>query len=103
MPACVDEHPVLAAAHQSHEDELAIVGVIYQDSEADAEAFLSRYGDAGYAHLVDGGGSLAIDYGVTGPPESYFVDADGIVQDKQFGPLTDELMADRLASVGVEP
>ncbi|MGZ8482147.1 MAG: redoxin family protein [Candidatus Limnocylindria bacterium] len=99
IPACVAEHPVLASAHELHGEEVAIVGVLYQDSPADAEAFLARYGDAGYPHLIDEGGRLAIEYGVTGPPETFFVDANGIVRDKQFGPLTDELMADRLGTI----
>ena len=96
---CVDEHPVLADAHES--DGVTIVGVLYQDDPADAEEFLARYGDAGYANLIDVNGSLAIDYGVTGPPETYFVDAGGIVRAKQFGPLTDELMTEKLATIGV--
>lgn len=99
IPACVDEHPVLAAAHDRHGDELTIVGVLYQDEPADAEAFLARYGDAGYDHVVDPDGRLAIDFGVTGPPETFFVDADGLVRYRQFGPLTDETMADRLALI----
>ena len=89
IPACVDEHPVLAAAHERYGDELEIVGVLYSDEPGDAEGFLARYGDAGYPHLVDPDGRLAIEFGVTGPPESYFVDADGILRAKQFGPLTD--------------
>ncbi|MGH2444444.1 MAG: redoxin family protein [Candidatus Limnocylindria bacterium] len=101
IPACVDEHPVLAATHDASGDELAIVGVLYQDAPADAEDFLARHGDAGYAHVEDSGGRLAIDFGVSGPPETFFVDADGIVRDKQFGPLTDALMDERLASIGV--
>lgn len=100
IPACVDEHPVLAAAHETSTDGgLAVVGVLYNDRPADAEAFLDRYGDAGYPHLIDPDGRLAIDFGVTGPPETFFVDADGIVRDKQFGPLTDALMADRLSTI----
>lgn len=99
VPACVDEHPVLAAAHERYGDEIAIVGVLYQDEPASAGTFLARYGDAGYAHVNDDAGRLAIDYGVTGPPETFFVDADGIVRDKQFGPLTDALLAERLASI----
>ena len=99
IPACVDEHPVLAAAHERFGDELAIVGVLYEDEPIDATGFLARYGDAGYPHLLDPGGRLAIEYGVTGPPESYFVDAEGIVRAKQFGPLTDALMVERLATV----
>ncbi len=99
VPACVDEHPVLAAAHDSYGDEVVIVGVLYQDDPAAARAFLDRYGDAGYVHVIDAAGSLAIDFGVTGPPETFFVDADGIVRARQFGPLTDELMARHLDAV----
>lgn len=102
IPACVDEHPVLASAHESYGDDLVVVGVLYQDAPADAEGFLARYGDAGYANVVDPTGRLAIEYGVTGPPETFFVDANGIVRDKQFGPLTDGLMAQRLASIGID-
>jgi cytochrome c biogenesis protein CcmG/thiol:disulfide interchange protein DsbE len=99
IPACVDEHPVLAAAHEGHGEDLVVVGVLYQDEREPARAFLDRYGDAGYAHLVDPDGRLAIEFGVTGPPETFFVDAGGTVRAKQFGPLTDELMSERLASI----
>jgi cytochrome c biogenesis protein CcmG/thiol:disulfide interchange protein DsbE len=99
VPACVDEHPVLAAAHERHGEDVVFVGVLYQDDPADAESFLARYGDAGYANVNDEAGRLAIDFGVTGPPETFFVDAGGIVRDKQFGPLTDALLAQRMASI----
>ena len=99
IPGCVDEHPILAEAHERHGDDLVIVGVLYQDAPADARDFLARYGDAGYPHVVDESSRLAIEYGVSGPPETFFVDADGIVRDKQFGPLSDDLMADRLGAI----
>ena len=79
-----------------------MVGVLYQDRPEDARAFLARYGATGYGHVIDDGGRLAIDYGVTGPPESFFVDADGIVRAKQFGPLDEELMDERLAAIGLD-
>jgi cytochrome c biogenesis protein CcmG/thiol:disulfide interchange protein DsbE len=99
IPACVDEHPVLAAAHDRYGDQVAVVGIVYNDEPADAEGFLARYGDAGYPHLVDADGRLAIEFGVTGPPETYFVDADGILRDKQFGPLTSALLTQRMATI----
>jgi cytochrome c biogenesis protein CcmG, thiol:disulfide interchange protein DsbE len=98
IPACVDEHPVLAAAH---EDGVVVVGVLYQDEPGDAQGFLDRYGDAGYEHLLDDRGTLAIEYGVTGPPETFFVDAGGIVRSRQWGPLTEASMDEHLA--GIEP
>jgi len=100
---CVDEHPVLTGTRAELGDDLAMVGVLYQDATADADAFLTRYGDTGYSHVTDPDGRLAIDYGVTGPPETFFVDAAGIVRDRQFGPLTRALMEERLASIGVTP
>lgn len=99
IPACIDEHPVLAAAHDRYGEDVAIVGVLYNDATSDAEGFLATYGDAGYPHLIDPEGRLAIEYGVTGPPETFFVDAAGILRAKQFGPLTEQLMAERLATI----
>jgi cytochrome c biogenesis protein CcmG, thiol:disulfide interchange protein DsbE len=88
IPACVDEHPVLLEARDRYGERLAIVGVLYQDSRADALDFLARYGDGGWPSLIDADGRLAIEYGVTGPPETYFVDANGIVRARHFGPMT---------------
>ncbi len=97
---CVDEHPVLADAFES--TGVTIVGIVYQDETANARAFLSEHGDAGYPHVVDEEGRAGIDFGVTGPPETFFVDANGIIRAKQFGPLTTEAMAEHLAAIGVE-
>jgi cytochrome c biogenesis protein CcmG/thiol:disulfide interchange protein DsbE len=99
VPACVDEHPVLAAAQERYGDEVTIVGVLYQDDPASAEGFLARYGDAGYVHVNDDAGRLAIDYGVTGPPETFFVDADGIVRTREWGPLTDADLVEHMAAI----
>ena len=99
IPGCVDEHPVLAAAHERYGDELTVIGMMFDDRPADAAAFLDRYGDAGYEHVIDERGSISIDYGVIGPPETFFVDADGIVRAKQIGPLDDAAMAEHLGAI----
>jgi cytochrome c biogenesis protein CcmG/thiol:disulfide interchange protein DsbE len=99
VPACVDEHPVLLEAERRYGDAVQIVGVIYNDTPRAALAFLDRYGDGGWPQLTDAGGRLAVEYGVTGPPESYFVDATGIVRAKQFGPLTLAAMDQRFAAL----
>lgn len=99
IPGCVDEHPVLAAAHERYGDELTVIGMLFDDRPEDAAAFLARYGDAGYEHVIDERGSISIDYGVIGPPETFFVDADGIVRAKQIGPLDDVAMAEHLGAI----
>ena len=103
IPACVDEHPVLMATAAAYEDQLTMVGVLYQDAPDDARAFLARYGDGGWPNLIDASGRIAVDLGVIGPPETFFVDADGIVRVRYLGPLTASAMAQQLAALGLDP
>jgi cytochrome c biogenesis protein CcmG/thiol:disulfide interchange protein DsbE len=103
IPACVDEHPVLMDAAARFAQEVQLVGILYDDTPQDALGFLVRYGDGGWPHIDDASGELALAFGVLGPPETFFVDADGIVRAKHYGPLTDESMARNLALIGVGP
>jgi cytochrome c biogenesis protein CcmG, thiol:disulfide interchange protein DsbE len=75
------------------------VGVLFDDRPDDARRFLDRYGDAGYRHVLDERGRISIDFGVVGPPETFFVDAEGIVRAKMTGPLTDDVMARHLGTI----
>ncbi len=102
VPACVDEHPVLVEAHQRYGDEVLIIGVLVRDSPEAAGAFLERYGDAGWPHLVDPGGRLARAYGSLGPPETYFVDEHGILRIRQIGPMSNELMRRHITTLLAE-
>jgi cytochrome c biogenesis protein CcmG/thiol:disulfide interchange protein DsbE len=93
---CIEEHRVLREALGRYGPRLVIVGVLYQDTVADARGFLLRYGDGGWPNLLDPDGRLAIDFGVTGVPESYFIDAAGVVRYKQFGRVTPALLNEQL-------
>jgi len=103
IPACVDEHPVLMEAAARYADEVQLVGILYDDTLVDALDFLVRYGDGGWPHLIDESGAVALAFGVLGPPETFFVDANGIVRAKHYGPLTEATMAHNLALIGVTP
>lgn len=94
---CVEEHGVLLEAQERFGDAATIVGVLYNDTADGARGFLARYGDGGWATLEDPSGTTAIDFGVTGPPETFFVDANGIVRFKQYGPVTAAVIAQQLA------
>ncbi|HEX2222109.1 MAG TPA: DsbE family thiol:disulfide interchange protein [Candidatus Limnocylindria bacterium] len=98
---CVDEHPVLLGLEAEHGDELSVVGLLYQDEADAARRWLARYGDGGWPTLLDPDGGIALDLGVTGPPETYFVDASGIVRFKWFGPLSQQVVDEQLAALGV--
>jgi cytochrome c biogenesis protein CcmG/thiol:disulfide interchange protein DsbE len=96
VPACVEEHGVMLDAARTYGSSLQIVGVLYQDTPDGARSFGARYGEPSWPTLLDPSGGLALDFGVTGPPESYFIDGQGIVRYKQFGPLTRVVIADQV-------
>lgn len=85
---CREEAPLLNAAAADYATRgLRVVGVVYQDSAQSARDFMARYGQT-YDGLLDADGRTAIDYGVFGIPETYFIDAKGIVRSRWIGALT---------------
>ena len=98
---CRAEHGLLSDLVAQHGDELSVVGVIYETDDDAARDFRERYG-GGWTELTDPDGRTALDLGVTGPPETFFVDTDGIVRYRQVGPLTTEVLREQLAALGVE-
>ena len=82
---CREEHDDLLAAAARYDDQgVTFVGIVFQDRPEQAIAFLDELG-RGYDHLLDPGSRAAIDFGVFGIPETYFVDGDGIVRAKIVG------------------
>jgi cytochrome c biogenesis protein CcmG, thiol:disulfide interchange protein DsbE len=98
---CAEEHPVLLDLAQRYGDRLTVVGILYNDTATGAAQFLARYGDGGWSDLLDPTGSTAVDFGVTGPPETFFVDAQGVVRAKQIGPVTAAAVGSQLATIGL--
>lgn len=103
IPACVIEHPVLMDLAARYAGELQLVGVLVNDTPDGARGFLARYGQVSWPNLLNPDGRITIDYGVTGPPETFFVDAQGIVVARHVGPLTAEVVAEQLAALGITP
>ena len=83
---CIEEAAMLMSLKQTG---LPLYGIAYKDKPAATAAFLAEHGDP-YARLAhDEPGRVAIDWGVTGVPESYLVDKDGIVRWRWVGPMTE--------------
>lgn len=100
---CVAEHPLLLDAARQHAGELQVVGVLYQDTADGAAAFLAHYGDGGWPDVDDASGRIAVSLGVTGPPETFFVDPNGVVRYRHVGPLSPEVLSEQLAALGLRP
>jgi cytochrome c biogenesis protein CcmG/thiol:disulfide interchange protein DsbE len=90
---CEDEATVLEQGSRQYRDRVTFIGVNVQDTDANARDFLRRFGVT-YPNGQDGTGAIAVDYGMSGVPESYFVDRSGLLVRKWQGPLD----ADRLRS-----
>jgi cytochrome c biogenesis protein CcmG/thiol:disulfide interchange protein DsbE len=85
---CVDEFPLLRQARDRHAAEgLAVVGIVFRDNSEAARAFMQRMG-ATWQAAMDPGEETAERFGIYGPPETFFIDADGIVVARQIGTLS---------------
>ena len=85
-PPCRQEVPVLQQAYQTYHDRVAFLGVDVWDTDHEAQAFLSGF-HAGYPNGADPAGRIAIDYGLTGVPETFLLDRAGRVVHHYVGPL----------------
>lgn len=85
--ACGVEHPVIVAAAKKYSQQVEFIGLNYRDKQPDATRWLSRLGNPYAWSLNDAQGRAGIELGVYGAPETYFVDAEGVIQDKKIGPL----------------
>jgi cytochrome c biogenesis protein CcmG/thiol:disulfide interchange protein DsbE len=73
---CRDEAPILNASARAHAGKVVFLGVDVQDLRGDALAF-SREFDTPYVSVRDRGNGTYEDYGLTGVPETYYLDAGG--------------------------
>jgi cytochrome c biogenesis protein CcmG/thiol:disulfide interchange protein DsbE len=75
---CIVEHPVLLAGARRYAGQVEFLGVIYQDKPELIRRFMQERGAWGPA-LIDPEVEVAIAYGVYGAPETFFIDAQGII------------------------
>lgn len=92
---CVQEHMSLGASARANQD-VTFLGVVYEDTAENARAFLEQRG-AAFSSYVDEDGKAAIAFGVYGVPETFFINAQGIITDKFVGPLDDDTLREKLA------
>ena len=97
-PPCKQEMPALQKGWTGAKDTVDFVGVDVWDTDKDAHAFLQQYG-ATYPIGADPAGRIAINYGLTGVPESFFIDRSGRVVQHYIGPLDDASLDALLATL----
>ena len=95
---CWEEHPVLVANARMLQPQVQFLGVVFQDKEEKILGFLQERGSS-YPTVVDDAGKTAIAYGVGGVPETFFLDASGVIVAKYSGPMTPDILRENLQKV----
>lgn len=102
VPACYEEAPTLERMWQAYKDKgVTVLGIDVQDKEEPARKFLAQFGHS-FPNAPDPGGRVAVDYGVYGVPETFFIDRQGRVRFKQVGALTDAIARERIDALLAE-
>ena len=92
--ACREEHPHLLAFARTK--AVPIIGLNYKDTRPAGLGWLARFGDPYDVSLFDVDGRVGIDFGVYGVPETFVIDKQGVIRFKQIGPVTPEIIQNRI-------
>jgi cytochrome c biogenesis protein CcmG/thiol:disulfide interchange protein DsbE len=92
--ACRQEHPVLL--DMARRGTVPLYGLNYKDQRADGLKWLAEWGDPYRDSLFDPQGRVGLDYGVYGVPETFVIDKAGVIRFKHIGPLTPEVVAQKI-------
>ncbi|MBT9613316.1 MAG: DsbE family thiol:disulfide interchange protein [Burkholderiales bacterium] len=92
--SCREEHPVFVELSKSK--LVPIVGLNYKDKSADALQWLIQFGNPYVLSAMDLDGRVGIDYGVYGVPETYVIDKQGVIRMKHIGPVTPEILQNKI-------
>ena len=92
--ACLAEHPLFMELDA--QPDFKLIGINWRDTREKADQWLERHGDPYDLILFDPNSRLAIDFGVTGAPETFVIDKAGNIRYKHTGIVTEEVWANRL-------
>ncbi len=86
---CKHEAPLLKEAHERYGDRIEFLGIDIRDARSDALEFVETY-DLDYTHVRDEDMRIYASYGLTGQPETFFVDDEGILVEHVAGPIEED-------------
>jgi cytochrome c biogenesis protein CcmG/thiol:disulfide interchange protein DsbE len=92
--SCRQEHPILIEL--AKQNVAPIYGLNYKDERNAALDWLQRFGNPYRSSGFDADGKIGIEWGVYGVPETFVIDKQGIIRYKQTGPVTEEILQQKL-------
>ena len=91
---CLAEHPLMMRLKER--EGVTIIGVAWKNKPEEARAWLARLGNPFTAAGTDYDGKLSLDWGLSGVPETYLIDANGIVRLHYHAPITEKDLNDTI-------
>ena len=98
--SCRVEHPYLLELASS---DVTIIGLNYKDDASAARKWLERLGDPYLMTISDPEGTLGLDIGVYGAPETYVIDAQGVIRHRHVGVVDETVWQRDLAAFFEDP
>ncbi len=95
-PTCYAEHTYL---NELALNGVKIIGLNYKDDRVKAIEWLNQLGNPYLVSLYDGDGMLGLDLGVYGAPETFFIDAKGVIRYRHVGDVNERNWQEKLGPI----
>lgn len=101
---CRLEHAGLTRTARRYADRgVQFYGIVYQDTPQAIRTYIRQLGGQSYPTLLDPGQRVAIDWGLVGVPETFFIGKDGTVRRKVFSAITEQELITEIEALLAEP
>ena len=95
--ACRDEHEALSHIAQLYSGRgVRFIGILYNDRPTAGIEWVKEMGGQSYASVNDRGARTAVEFGVYGVPETFFIGTDGVIAYKHVGPVTPKVLVQQI-------
>lgn len=100
---CRIEHRALTRVASRYADQnVRFLGVVYSDEPAAVRRYIAQLGGQSYPALMDAGQRVAIDYGLVGVPETFFIAPDGTIRRKVFSAVDEAILVSEIEAMLAE-
>ncbi|MFO7895165.1 MAG: TlpA disulfide reductase family protein [Longimicrobiales bacterium] len=96
VPCRVEHRHLTRVARRYADRNVKFFGVVYNDEPPPVRRYIRQLGGQSYPALLDPGQRVAIDYGLVGVPETFFIDQNGVVQRKVFSAVDERLLVEEI-------
>ncbi len=99
VPCRVEHRALTSVARRYAGDNVRFLGVVYNDEAPAVRNYVRQLGGQAYPALMDEGQMVAIDYGLVGVPETFFIAPDGVVRRKVFSAVNEAMLVEEIEAM----